>query len=37
MVRRPPLPLGSTVMAAVPEAVRWLNAHGGFQMASMPR
>ena len=29
MVRRPPVPPGAAVVAAVPEALRWLNAHGG--------
>lgn len=29
MVRRPPLPPGAAVVTAVPEALRWLTAHGG--------
>jgi precorrin-6A/cobalt-precorrin-6A reductase len=31
MVRRPPLPPGSTVVATVPEALRWLNPQVGFR------
>lgn len=33
MVRRPPLPPGSTVVATVPEAVAWAGAHGRFQIS----
>jgi precorrin-6A/cobalt-precorrin-6A reductase len=31
MVARPPLPPGSTAVATVPEALRWLGAEGGGQ------
>jgi precorrin-6A/cobalt-precorrin-6A reductase len=29
MVRRPPLPPGSAVVATVPEALRWISRDGG--------
>jgi precorrin-6A/cobalt-precorrin-6A reductase len=35
MVRRPPLPPGTSVVATVPEALRWLNAVGEFQILGL--